>query len=704
MIVIFNIVIIKMSSKRVKISKKIFDKATDDPKAFAKNSNIDELVIFLKYCSDKYYNTSEEVVSDDVFDMMMETLAERDPKNTYLNKIGAPVNNKDKVDLPYPMASLDKIKPGSTKFSRWTIKYTGPYVISDKLDGVSAQLIKGKDGKTKLYTRGDATQGKDISHLINVLVNKKILDKLPKETSLRGEIIISRKNYPKLKDKYANGRAAVSGLTGADDGDYNKTVAKYAELVIYGMINPVEDNHYERMKKIKSYGFKTVWMKVLENTDEICDDDCDEENENNRFSLEEELKKYLLDRRVNSEYDVDGIVCVDSSKAYKDQSTNPKHAFAFKMRFEDQTAITTVLDVEWEPTMYAYIQPTVIIKAVKIGGSTIERATGHNAKYINDGNIGKGAKIKIIKSGDVIPYILEIIEPAKEPIMPDIKYKWHENGYEIIASEIKGETAYKIGIKRTLHFFKTLKIKYISEGIITKLYYAGYFSIFKILLADHDELTEIDGIGKPLVKKIFKEIEKKITACKLYTLMAASLKFGRGLGVRKLRVIVNAYPDIMETKVSKEDMWDNVNDLEGFSDITATQFVDNFAEFKDFYKQLSKCVDISHLEIKKNKKNSKVDKKKSKSKTKNKPKTKVDFSEQKIVFTGFRDDNLEEFILDNGGSVSGSVSGNTDIVIYVHKGDDSSKPSKLVKAEKLFNEKGKPLVIAKDDFIKKYQK
>ena len=69
MIVIFNIVIIKMSSKHVKLSKKIINKVTDDPKAFAKNSNIDELVIFLKYCSDKYYNTSEEVVSDDVFDI-----------------------------------------------------------------------------------------------------------------------------------------------------------------------------------------------------------------------------------------------------------------------------------------------------------------------------------------------------------------------------------------------------------------------------------------------------------------------------------------------------------------------------------------------------------------------------------------------------------------------------------------------------------
>ena len=679
----------KTKSKSIKksknITKKIINEVVENPTKFAKNSKINEIVRFLKYCSEKYYNTEEEVISDDAFDTIKDILEERDPDNTFLSQIGAPINNKDKVDLPYPMASQDKVKPGSTKLVRWPAKYSGPYAVSDKLDGVSAQLIKYTNGNVKLYTRGDATKGKDISHLINKLVSKDSIKNLPKGTSLRGEIIISRKNYPKLNDKYANGRAAVSGLTGADDGDYNETVAKYAELVIYGMIFPVADNHITRMKKIKKFGFNTVWQKILNNTP---DDD--------NFNFENELKSIILDRRSNSEYDVDGIVIVDSSAAYTDASTNPKHAFAFKMRFADQTAITTVIDVEWEPTMYAYIQPTVVIKAVKIGGSTIERATGHNAKYINDNNIGKGAVIEIIKSGDVIPYILSVQKQAKKPIMPSIKYKWHEGGYEIIATDIKGDTAYSIGIKRAHHFFKTLKIKYISEGIITKMYYSGYNNIFKILSANHEDLYEINGIGKKLVTKIYAEIDKKISSCKLPTLMGASLQFDRGFGVRRSRAIINAYPDIMSQKIKKVDMFDNINDIEGFSEITANQFVDNFQDFKKFFERLEKCVDLSHLtnQKKKNKIKSKSKQKKSKSNN--------DFTGEKVVLTGFRSDDIEELILENGGSMSGSVSGNTTMVIYVYEGDDDKKPSKLQKAETLFKTTGKPLLIKKDNFIQKY--
>ena len=366
------------------------------------------------------------------------------------------------------------------------------------------------------------------------------------------------------------------------------------------------------------------------------------------------------------------------------------------MRFADQTATTTVIDVEWEPTMYAYIQPTVVIKSVKIGGSTIERATGHNAKYIDDNNIGKGAVIEIIKSGDVIPYILNVQKQANKPIMPKIKYKWHENGYEIIATDITGDTAYAIGIKRTHHFFRTLKIKYISEGIITKMYYAGYNNLFKILSANHDDLYEIDGIGKKLVTKIYTEIDKKMTSCKLSTLMGASLKFDRGFGVRRSRAIIDVYPNIMAEKIKKVDMFDNINDIEGFSEITANQFVDNFQEFKIFFERLLKHVDISHLITKKNKKPLKS---KSKNKTKQ---SKNDLTGEKVVFTGFRSDDLEELISENGGTVSSGVSGNTTMVVYVHDGDNIEKPSKLKKAETLFETTGKPLLIKKENFIKKY--
>lgn len=657
-------------------TKKYVQNVIDDVEKYGKKVKIDELVRFLAHCSDKYYNSETEVVSDDVFDSLMDILEKRDPDNPFLDQIGAPVSNKDKVKLPYPMSSLDKIKPGDKKIKRWEDKYPGPYVLSDKLDGISIQIIRDKKGKVSLYTRGDATEGKDISHLTSYLVNDDTLKNLPKGTSLRGELILLKEKFKKYESEFAHPRGAMAGLVTADNYEFDSSLAKDADLVIYGMIYPSSKTYSEKMKEIKAMGFNTVWYEELK---ELEDDE----------TLEKILIDRLITRRTESEYNIDGIVCVDSSTAYIDKATKPKHAFAFKMKFADQIEETIVEDIEWEPTMYGYIQPTVIVKEVKIGGCKITRATGHNAKYIKENKIGKGAKIKLIKSGDIIPYILEVIKPAKKPLMPSIKYKWHKNGYEVLVGKLTNDLALKIGIKRTTHFFKTLKIKYISEGIISKLYNNGYNTIFKILDGNEEEMSEIDGIGTKLVNKIFSEVKKKMPNIKLHVLMASSLRFGRGLGVKKLKLITDEYPDILHKKFKDDDdLYQEIIDLDGFSDITSQQFVDNFDDFKDFIKKLDKYVDIKHLTKKESKK---------KSKDKNVNSTnKYNFADEKIVFTGFRNDDWENIINDNGGKVTTSVSKNTTLLVYV-LAPGKDKPSKLKKAEDLGIE-----MTTKDEFKKKY--
>ena len=139
-----------MVKKRISITKKYIADVVKNPVQYATESEINDIVKFLKHCSDAYYNTNEEVVSDNVFDTIKDILAERDPDNYFISQVGAPVNSKDKVELPYPMASLDKIKPYDSKIDKWFSKYEGPYSISDKLDGVSAQLYKDKKGESKI--------------------------------------------------------------------------------------------------------------------------------------------------------------------------------------------------------------------------------------------------------------------------------------------------------------------------------------------------------------------------------------------------------------------------------------------------------------------------------------------------------------------------------------------------------------------------
>ena len=164
-------------------------------------------------------------------------------------------------------------------------------------------------------------------------------------------------------------------------------------------------------------------------------------------------------RRKNSQYDIDGIIVTNNENHKRDNSGNPKYAFAFKVLLEDQKAITEIVDIEWKISKDGYINPTVIIKPVKIGGVTISRVTAFNAKYVKENNLGKGAKIEIVRSGDVIPKIEKIIKKAKKILFPSIEYKWSESGVDILSI---GDNSQK-DIKEILYFFSKLDVKGMGE-------------------------------------------------------------------------------------------------------------------------------------------------------------------------------------------------------------------------------------------------
>lgn len=110
--------------------------------------------------------------------------------NQKVKNVGADVNGKEKVKLPYYMGSLDKVKPSTTEFDKWIEKYGGPYVSSYKLDGISA-LVHKVDNKLSMYTRGNGTYGQDISHILpHINIDTR---KIVNNDAIRGELVISKK-------------------------------------------------------------------------------------------------------------------------------------------------------------------------------------------------------------------------------------------------------------------------------------------------------------------------------------------------------------------------------------------------------------------------------------------------------------------------------------------------------------------------------
>jgi DNA ligase (NAD+) len=644
----------------------------NNPIKYANSITVNELVETLEMLSNAYYNTDEPIVSDEIYDKLFEILKKRDPKNKYLKNIGAPIKGtKELVKLPFEMGSLTKIKPGDKELSKWIKKFKGPYHLSDKLDGVSAQIYKKQSGEICMYSRGNGKEGQNISHLLKYVVSSETLKKIPLGSSIRGELIISIINFKKIKKQMKNARNAVAGLVNAKN--FNENIAKITEFVAYAILNP--SNYYrEQIKLLESYKFNVVVNKPIK--DEITED----------F-----LKEYFEDRKKNSAYDIDGMVCVDDSKIYPSTGGYPAHSFAFKMITKDQIAITKIIKVLWKPSKDGYLKPKIKIKPVELVGVTVEYATAYNAKFIVDNNIGPGAKIKIIRSGDVIPKIMEVITGAKNgPQMPEFPHQWNKTKVDLILKDNNdsdydsdnsdannGQQMVIIGL--LIHFFLKIGVKFLSKGLIEKFVENGYDSVIKILKADKKKLYKISGLGEKSIDKIYEEIDRAFNEMTLEQFMGASNELGRLLGSIKLKLVVAAYPNLIEEfqNYDKEEIAEKIIKIEGFSNKLSNQFAENFQNFIEFYNEIAKVKDLSRFN------NIKI-------KKANGP-----FNGKSFVFTGFRDENMAKFITDNGGEIKTSVSGNTYMLI--HKDDANVSNNKFIKA----GEKG-ILITKKSDFIKKF--
>lgn len=645
----------------VKIDEILIKAIANDPYNYAKKLKVDDLVKILEYLSASYYNSNISLVSDTVYDMLRNVLIEKDPKNKFLTKIGAEIS-KNKVQLPYTMPSLDKIKPDTNALDTYTNTYKGPYLLSDKLDGVSGLLYK-KNNTLKLYTRGDGFEGQDISYLIEYIIPKKELIKIPNNTSIRGEIIISKKNFTTIKDM-ANARNAVSGLVNSKTYKKRLDLAKKTDFVAYAILFP-RYKYNEQMKKLKSFGIKTVY------------------NEECKKLTNEYLSELLTKRRTESEYEVDGIVVGDSSKVYENEDNNPSHAFAFKQVMTDQIAEVVVRDVLWSASKDGYMKPRIEIEPVTLVGVVITYATAFNAKFVVDNKLGPGSIVKLVRSGDVIPHILKVISPSTSgsPKMPSTPYKWNKTKVDII-SDINGDQSDIIKVKRMRHFFKLLKIKYLDEGILTLLVKNGIDTIQKVITTDIDEFDNIPGLGEKMYYKINDEITKGIKNSDLATFMAASQCFGRGIGRRKIRPILQKYPNILNEKWTTLEVQNKIHILKGYEITTAKQFANGLIKFKNFFESMSKIINLNHL-----KKVTKIQTKKNKI---------ISLENEKIVFTGFRDKELEEKIEKLGGKVSTSVSSNTTLIVYADNSDMNG--SKIKKGIEL-----KIKMMKKSEFANKYK-
>ena len=642
-------------------------KLKEDPYIYASNLTIPNLVKLLKKLSESYY-TSDPIVSDDIYDTIKELLDKKDPTNKYLQTVGYDItDDRSKVLLPYALFSLDKVKD----LDSWTgyKTYPGPYLISDKLDGISALLYKDKK-ILKMYTRGDSQHGQDISHLIPYVFKNYDFTKLPEKCAIRGELVISKVNYDKVKDKYLDHRSCIAGLVNSKKDsllkDDNKaTLANLTDFVGYELIEP-RYKQYIQLEHLEKWLIPTVTYIIKEQI------------------TNESLKTYLTLRRNKGKYYIDGLVITDCSKVYDlPKDSNPKYAFAFKHVFDDQIMETTVRHIEWNITKNSLIKPVLILNPVKINGITVTRVTGNNAKFVMDQQIGPGTVIKIIRSGDVIPKVVEVIRnKVVSGQLPNVPYKWSDTGADIISTDTSKTTSNIIVIKKITFFFETVGVKWLGKGIVEKLVLAGYDSITSILKAKISELSKINGLGLGVLTKIFESIREQFEIVDLPTLMAASGLMGKNMGKHRIDAIVQVMPDILKEKADK-NLVEKIKKIDGFSNITAEQFVGGLDQFREFFKLLEKIDTISVGHIVEDK-------------VKKKDEKPLLFEGKKFALTGKRDKEIIEFITENDGIVKDTV--NSETFMLLSDSDVDSGSNKFINAKK-FNIK----IMTYTNFKKEYK-
>ena len=632
------------SMSAVKLDKRDVARIEKDPAGLAAQLYLADLVNILKQSSDRYYNDGTSLLSDKAFDALKDELQTRNPSHPFLNQIGAPVSKGSrKVPLPYALFSLDKVKADT--LDKWSASKKGPYVVSDKEDGNSLEIVY-KSGGVNIYTRGDGVKGQDVTFLAPHLSIPKSIPS-GKTLAVRAEAVMANAAFKKyFTGTYRNPRNLVAGAM--NKRSVHESIP-HIHVIAYEIIEP-------RMKPsvalatLKKYGFNVVPYKVY-----------------NTISVSM-LSKLLATRKSRSKYDIDGLVIEqDQMNRRPSAGNNPGYAVAFKEADENQMHDTKVIEVQWEASKLGALKPVLHIQPVELPGNTINYVTGHNAFFIEHGYrskdkdkgmptrpIGPGSIVKIIRSGDVIPHVVEVVKGSTKPQMPKEAYKYGRTGidiYQTVTSDLTRE-------KMITSFFTTVGVEYLKLNTVQKLVQNGFDSIPKILRAKADDFLVIPGFKDTLANKLYAAIQAKTREVELHTLMDASGVFGAGLGEKRMKPLIEAYPSILSwTKLTPSQIEERVKSVRGFN-ATAKQFALGFPKFIKWL-ALTRIKPILPTKIRK---------------------LGTALQGQTVVFTGIRVPELETSIVAQGGVVGSGVNSNTTILIVK---DHSSGSSKLVKAKSL---------------------
>ena len=612
---------------------------------------IDQMIETLSLANEQYINDGESFLSDPEYDELYHYVELEDPNNPYLNqqlnKVGSTTRGK-KVTLPVPMGGITQVHAG--QLLDW-INDNGISQelgsIDDKLDGVGCLLVYGGGGRFEMgFARGEGEASDITRHLLK-------MPSIPKKVSgpmlVRGENIMPLHNLDKanllIKKRDGSRYKTLRGLVAGVMNSIEKPNAIYPliDFVAYKAGRPNKNSMGKRnqVQWLLEQGFKVEVPMYMELG-------C---------ISEEKLIEYLAIRRESSKYQLDGLVIgIEDAECSNKINLSMKEGASeelslVKFKVNTQTAETTIQYIEWNDSKYGRSKPTVIYEPVTLGEITATRANGKNARYIIDNGLGPGARIRIVRSGDIVPNNDAVLKSVT-PQLPEGDYIWCINldgsiGADLVQRNINGNIT--VIQKQIIDFFSSINIPYLKGGNVFKLIEDNLDTIEKIIKADKDLLINTIGIKGA---EIYDSLHLKLNNIQLYELMGATSIFGSGMGERKFKKLQQqlGVVDILRLTNKDEEL---VRGASGFAESAriVIEQMPIFLEFIDSIKGYFKLAnDNTQATLRKG-----------------------PLANQKIVFTGFRNNKLKANVIKLGGEISDSVSRKTTLLVASNINNERGK-------------------------------
>lgn len=645
----------------------------------SKMDRIKELVELLNKAGKSYYSEGRELMSNYEYDALYDELGMLEKETGYILSNSPTVNVGYEVlsELPKerhesPMLSLDKTKSPEA-LAEWLGSQKG--LLSWKLDGLTIVLTYDNGQLQKAVTRGNGEVGEIITNNARVFKNVPVTIPFKGKLVLRGEAIITYSDFERINEqipeadaKYKNPRNLCSGSVRQLNNEITaqRNVHFFAFTLVSAQDVDFDNSRQRQFEWLKDQGFSVVEYKMV-TKDTILD-------------TIEWFEKTI----VTNDFPSDGLVILYDDIAYGDSlgrtAKFPRNAMAFK--WTDETAETTLREIEWSASRTGLINPVAVFDPVELEGTQVSRASVHNISIVESLKLGIGDRIKVFKANMIIPQIAENLTQSGNLEIPEVCPVCGGKTQIKQVNDVK--TLYCINedcqakhVKSFAHFVSrdALNIDGLSEATLEKFIQHGFLKNFCDLYhleKFRDEIIALDGFGEKSYENLLTSVENSRNT----TLP----KFIYGLGIANVglsnaKMIVQALGNDIEKVIHAGRQ--ELEKIDGVGAVIADTFASYFENEKnkeEFYKLLQEM----HIEKASDNQNNQI------------------LTGKVFVITGslehFENRNqLKERIEQLGGKVTGSVTGKTS---YLINNDSHSTSSKNKTAAKL----GVP-VITENEFL-----